>query len=71
MGRSREDVGSVDLPPRPLQAKKMIENKLIPEKHCGTIVAMLIFALNATDAGHLEGYTRKMHPHYNHLNVPT
>jgi len=32
---------------------------------------MLIFAPNATDAGHLEDYARKMNPHYNHLNVPT
>ena len=32
---------------------------------------MSIFAPNATDAGHLEDYARKMYPHYNHLNVPT
>ena len=49
----------------------MIESKLIPCEHCGTVVAMLIFAPNATDAGHLEDYARKMYPHYNHLNVPT
>ena len=49
----------------------MIESKLIPCERCGTVVAMLIFAPNATDAGHLEDYARKMSPHYNHLNVPT
>ena len=71
MGRTREDVGSVDLPPRPPETKEVIESKLIPCERCGTVVAMLIFAPNATDAGHLEDYARKMYPHYNHLNVPT
>ena len=49
----------------------MIESKLIPCERCGTVVAMLIFAPNATDPGHFEDYARKMYPHYNHLNVPT
>jgi len=71
MGRTREDVGSVDLPRRPPETKEVIESKLIPCERCGTVVAMLIFAPNATDAGHLEDYARKMYPHYNHLNVPT
>jgi hypothetical protein len=71
MGRTREDAGSVDLPPRPPETKEVIESKLIPCERCGTVVAMLIFAPNATDAGHLEDYARKMYPHYNHLNVPT
>jgi hypothetical protein len=48
-----------------------IESKLIPCERCGTVVAMLIFAPNAADAGHLEDYARKMYRHYNHLNVPT
>ena len=59
------------LPPRPPETKEVIESKLIPCERCGTVVAMLIFAPNATDAGHLEDYARKMYPHYNHLNVPT
>jgi hypothetical protein len=67
----REDAGSVDLPPRPPETKEVIESKLIPCERCGTVVAMLIFAPNATDAGHLEDYARKMYPHFNHLNVPT
>src|SRR5258708_3740108 len=71
MGRTREDAGSVDLPPRPPETKEVIESKRIPCERCGTVVAMLIFAPNATDAGHLEDYARKMYPHYNHLNVPT
>src|SRR5262249_49800275 len=43
----------------------------IPCERCGTVAAMLIFAPNATDPGHFEGYAHKMYPHYNHLNVPT
>ena len=50
MGRTRGDVGSVDLPPPP-ESKEVIESKLIPCERCGTVVAMLIFAPNATDAG--------------------
>jgi hypothetical protein len=50
-------------------AKEVIESKLIPCERCGTVVAMLIFAPNATDAGHFEDYARKMYPHYNHLKV--
>jgi hypothetical protein len=61
-GRIREDVGSVDLPPRHQETKEVIESKLIPCECCGTVVAMLIFAPNATDAGHLEDYARKMYP---------
>jgi len=60
MGRTREDVGSVDLPPRLPETKEVIESKLIPCERCGTVVAMLIFAPNATDAGRLEDYAGKM-----------
>ena len=51
MGRTPEDAGSVDIPPRPPETKEMIESKLIPCERCGTVVAMLIFAPNATDPG--------------------
>ena len=71
MCRTPEDAGSVDIPPRPPEIKEMIESKLIPCERCGTVVAMLIFAPNATDPGHFEDYARKMYPHYNQLNVPT
>ena len=71
MCRTPEDAGLVDIPPRPPETKEMIESKLIPCERCGTVVAMLIFAPNATDPGHFEDYARKMYPHYNHLNVPT
>ena len=59
------------IPPRPPETKEVIESKLIPCERCGTVVAILIFAPNATDPGNFEDYARKMYPHYNHLNVPT
>jgi hypothetical protein len=71
MGRILEKVGPVDIPPRPPETKEIIESKLIACERCGAVVAMLIFAPNATDPGHFEDYARKMYPHYNHLNVPT
>jgi len=60
-----EDAGSVALPSRPPEPKEVIESKLIPCERCGAVVAMLIFAPNATDSGQFEDYARK------NLNVPT
>ena len=71
MGTTPEEAGPVDPPPRPPEAKEVIESKIIPCERCGTVVAMLIFAHNATDPGRFEDYARKMYPQYNHLNVPT
>ena len=71
MGKTPERAGSVDLPPRPPETEEVIESKLIPCERCGTVVAMLIFAPNATDPGHFEDYARKMYAHYNHFNVST
>jgi hypothetical protein len=48
----------------------VIESKLIPCERCGAVVAMLIFAPAATDAGRFEDYARKMYPQYSRLNVP-
>ena len=45
----------------------MIENNIIPCERCGSVVAMLIFAPEATDSGRFEDYARKMYAHYNHL----
>ena len=42
----------------------MIENKIIPCERCGSVVAMLIFAPEATDSGRFEDYARKMYPQY-------
>jgi hypothetical protein len=35
MGRTPDDAGSVDLPPRPPEPKEVIESKLIPCERCG------------------------------------
>jgi hypothetical protein len=66
------DAGPMDLPPCcPPEPKELVEGKLIPCQRCGGMVAMLIFAPGATDAGRFEDYARKMYPEYTHLNVPT
>src|SRR6516165_4152075 len=58
-------------PPRPSGARDIIESRLIPCDHCGTPVALLIFAPEATDLGHFEDCARKMYPECRRLNVPT
>ena len=70
-GSTPEEAEPVDPPRRPPEAKEVIESKIIPCERCGALVAMLIFAPNATDPGRFEDYARKMYPQYNHLNVPT
>jgi hypothetical protein len=61
----------VNLPPRPPEPKELVESRLIPCEHCGAMVAMLIFAPQATDAGGFEDYARKMYPEYTRLNLQT
>ena len=70
-GATPEEAGPVDPPARPLEAKKVIESKIIPCERCGSVVAMLIFAPKATDPGRFEDYARNMYPQYNRLKVPT
>jgi hypothetical protein len=70
-GTTPEEAGPIDPPRRPLEAKEVIESKIIPCERCGSVVAMLIFAPKATDPGRFEDYARKMYPQYNRLNVPT
>jgi hypothetical protein len=70
MGAAAEGAGEVQ-PPRPPQAQEVIESKLMACERCGAVVAMLIFAPVATDAGRFEDYARKMYPQYSRLNVPT
>jgi hypothetical protein len=66
------DAGPMDPPPfRPPEPKELVEGKLIPCRRCGGMVAMLIFAPGATDAGRFEDYARKMYPEYARRNVPT
>lgn len=45
------DAGWIDRPPRAPEPKELIESKLIPCDRCGVMVARLIFAPGATDAG--------------------
>jgi hypothetical protein len=65
--------GGAGRSPRPLEAKEVVESKIIPCERCGSVVAMLIFAPTATDPGRFEDYARKMYPQYTHLHgyVPT
>jgi len=70
-GATPEVAGPIDPPPRLPEAKELIESKIIPCERCGAVVAMLIFAPNATDPGRFEDYARKMHPQCTRLNVPT
>jgi hypothetical protein len=58
-------------PPRPPAPKEMIESRLIPCERCGIMLAMLIFAPEATDAGGFEDYARKMYPEYTRLDLQT
>jgi hypothetical protein len=58
-------------PRRPPEPQEVVESKLIPCERCGRMVAMLIFAPQATDAGRFEDYARKMYPEYARLDLPT
>ena len=71
MGATPEGAGRVEPPPPLPQAQEVIESKLMACERCGAVVAMLIFAPMATDAGRFEDYARKMYPQYARLNVPT
>jgi hypothetical protein len=51
MGTTPEEAGPVHPPKHPLEAKEVIESKIISCERCGTVVAMLIFAPKATDPG--------------------
>ena len=58
-------------PSRPAVPREMVESKLIPCDRCGAMVAMLIFAPEATEPGRFEDCARKMYPEYTRLNLPT
>lgn len=58
-------------PPQPPPIRDVVESQVIPCDRCGTVVAMLIFAPEATDPGRFEDYARKMYPEYTRLDVPT
>jgi len=58
-------------PPSPPGARDIVESRLIPCDHCGTPVALLIFAPEATDPGQFEDCARKMYAEFSRLNVAT
>jgi hypothetical protein len=58
-GTTPEEAGPVDPPPRLPEAKEVIESKIIPCERCGIVVAMLIFAPNATDPGRFEDFPHR------------
>src|SRR3954453_6741144 len=58
-------------PPQPPPSRERIESQVIPCDRGGAVVAMLIFAPEATDPGPFEDYARKMFPESSRLNVPT
>src|SRR4051794_33705005 len=62
---------SAPAPPRPSPSRDLVESQVIPCDRCGTVVAMLIFAPEATDPGRFEDYARRMFPEYSRLDVPT
>ena len=57
--------------PQPPPSRELVESQVIPCDRCGTVVAMLIFAPEATDLGQFEDYARKMFPEFARLDVPT
>ena len=58
-------------PPPPPPSRELVESQVIPCDRCGAVVAMLIFAPEATDPGRLEDSARKMFPVYSRHGVPT
>ena len=58
-------------PARPPEPQHMVASKHIQCERCDAIVALLIFADNATDQGGLEDYARLMHAQVRAFNVPT
>src|SRR3954469_20273541 len=58
-------------PPQPPPSRDVVESYVIPLDRCGSVVAMLIIAPEATDPGQFEDCARKMFPEYSRLDVPT
>lgn len=57
--------------PRPVELGEVIESKLVPCARCNALVAMVIYAPNATNPGRFEDYARRMYPEYTRRNLPT
>lgn len=55
----------------PPSSGELVESKLMQCNRCGTGVALLIFAPEATDPGRFEDYARRMYGQVQQLKVPT
>jgi len=65
------DGRQVDPPTRPSEPQQVVESEHIQCERCDAMVALLIFADQATDPGGLEDYARLMHAQVKAFNVPT
>jgi len=68
LGKGQDTAPPVRTTPQPMGQIPCEESRC---ETCGKIVAFLIFADDATDAGRFEDCARLMYPHYVRHNVPT
>ena len=72
--RAIESIGglgrSAPLPPDSRRPAGQVPAEEVRCEQCGTLVAFLIFADDATDQGRFEDYARLMFPHYSAHPVP-
>ena len=69
-GRIEAVLGTAPPPTLP-DAGDLMKSKLIQCERCDAGVALLIFALGATDPGRFEDYARRMYQQVVQMNVPT
>lgn len=73
--RAIESIGgpgrSAPIPPVNQRPAGRVPVEEVRCEQCDTLVAFLIFAVDATDQGRFEDYTRLMYPHYSAHQVPT
>lgn len=67
LGRGRPTA----LPARPPESRGQVPVEEVRCETCDQLVALLVFAEDATDRGQLEDYARMMYVHYARHNVPT
>ena len=67
LGRARPTA----LPARPPESHGQVPVEEVRCETCDQLVALLVFAEDATDRGQLEDYARMMYVHYTRHNVPT
>ena len=63
--------GDISLPPPRNEPAGILENKLLQCPHCGTAVARLVFAPEATDQSRFEDYARLLFPSFAQFDMPT